>query len=83
MRPESQHVVVSADVAVVHAILDTSRAGKRGEAHTSIRVFTTLVWMRRQRQWKLILRQATKLSSSCFIVLSGQGHKLAAQMPRQ
>ena len=46
MRPESQHVVVSADVAVVHAILDTSRAGKRGEAHTSIRVFTTVVWMR-------------------------------------
>ena len=60
VRPESQHVVTSGDMAMVLAVLDFE-GGKRGDAHKPIRMFTTLVWMREQGTWKLILRQATKL----------------------
>jgi uncharacterized protein (TIGR02246 family) len=60
VRPESQQIVTSGNMAVVHAVLDFE-GGKRGDAHKPIRMFTTLVWMRREDQWRLILRQATKL----------------------
>jgi len=61
VKPESQHIVKSEDMAMVHAVLDFE-GGKRGEIHRPLRLFTTLVWMRRQGMWKLISRQATKLA---------------------
>jgi len=61
VTPESQRIVTSGDLAMVHAVLDFE-GGKRGEIHRSIRLFTTLVWMRHQGTWKLISRQATKLT---------------------
>ncbi len=63
VRPESQRVVASGDMAMVHAVLDFE-GGKRGDAHKPIRMFTTLVWMRQQGAWKLISRQATKLPTA-------------------
>jgi ketosteroid isomerase-like protein len=62
VRPESQHIVTSGDMAMVHALLDFE-GGKRGEVHRPLRLFTTLVWMRQQGTWKLISRQATKLQA--------------------
>src|SRR5262249_20087594 len=64
--PESQRVVTSGDMAMVCAILDFE-GGKRGDVHKPVRMFTSLVWMRRQANWKLIMRQATKLPSASFI----------------
>lgn len=63
VKPESQHIVTSGDMAMVHALLDFE-GGKRGEVHRPLRLFTTLVWMRQQGTWKLISRQATKLPKS-------------------
>jgi ketosteroid isomerase-like protein len=60
VKPESQRVVTSGDLAMAHVILDFE-GGKRGEIHKPLRLFTTLVWMRQQDAWKLISRQATKL----------------------
>jgi ketosteroid isomerase-like protein len=60
VKPQSQRIVTSGDMAMVHAVLDFE-GGKRGEVHKPLRLFTTLVWMRQQGMWKLISRQATKL----------------------
>jgi ketosteroid isomerase-like protein len=61
VKAESQCIVTSGDMAMVHAVLDFE-GGKRGEIHKPLRLFTTLVWMRQQGTWKLISRQATKLA---------------------
>jgi ketosteroid isomerase-like protein len=61
MKPESQRVVSSGDLAIVHVVLDFE-GGKRGEVHKPLRLFTTLGWKRQQDTWKLISRQATKLA---------------------
>jgi ketosteroid isomerase-like protein len=61
LRPESQRIVTSGDLAMVLAVLDFE-GGKRGEIHKPLRLFTTLVWMRQQGTWRLISRQGTKLA---------------------
>jgi ketosteroid isomerase-like protein len=60
VRPESQRVVVSGDMAMVYAILDFV-GGARGRAHAPTRLITTLVWTRQADRWQMILRQATRI----------------------
>jgi len=69
LEPESQRIMTSGDLAMVHAVLDFE-GGKRSEFHRPLRLFTTLVWMRQQGTWKLISRQATKLAETGSLSLA-------------
>jgi ketosteroid isomerase-like protein len=69
VKPESQRIVTSGDLAMVRAVLDFE-GGKRREIHKPLRLFKTLVWMRQQGTWRLISRQATKLASSGSLSLA-------------
>lgn len=63
VRPVSERVVVSGDLAVAYTVLDFA-GGARGEPHPSITLLTTLAWRKRDGRWRLWLRQATRAVTS-------------------
>jgi ketosteroid isomerase-like protein len=62
VRPTQQRIVVSGDMAMVYDVLDFM-GGPRGTAHQPVRLITTLVWMRQNGAWQMIVRQATRIPS--------------------
>ena len=60
VRPETQRIEVAGDMAMVYAVLDFV-GGPRGIPHPPTRLITTLVWRRRAGEWRMILRQATRI----------------------
>jgi len=59
VRPVSERIMLSGNMAVVYSQLDF-RGGPRGQAHPPVQLITTLVWMRREGAWRLVLRHATR-----------------------
>jgi ketosteroid isomerase-like protein len=60
VRPETERIVASGDMAMVYTILDFV-GGARGRPHPPTRLITTLVWVRKPEGWRMILRQATRI----------------------
>lgn len=60
VRPVSERIEVSGDLAVAYAVLDFA-GGPRGEPHPPVTLLTTLAWRRRDGRWRLWLRQATRV----------------------
>jgi ketosteroid isomerase-like protein len=59
VRPATEQVVSSGDLAVVYSALDFM-GGPRGQPHQPVVLLTTLVWRRVDGAWRLWLRQATR-----------------------
>ena len=60
VRPVSETIRQSGDLAAVYTVLDFM-GGKRGLAHKPVTLLTTLIWERRDRIWRMSLRQATRV----------------------
>ena len=60
VRPETQRIEQSGDLAMVYSILDFI-GGARGKSHPPTRLITTLVWRREHGRWRMVVRQATRI----------------------
>jgi len=59
VRPVSERIMRAEGMAVVYSLLGF-QGGPRGQEHPPMQLITTLVWMRRGGDWRLVLRQATR-----------------------
>jgi len=59
VRPISERIMRADGMAMIYSLLDF-QGGPRGQAHPPVQLITTLVWMRREGAWRLVLRQATR-----------------------
>lgn len=61
VRPTSETIKQSDDIAVVYSLLDFV-GGPKGQPHAPTTLITTLVWVRHGGDtWRLMLRQATRV----------------------
>jgi ketosteroid isomerase-like protein len=60
VRPVSERIQRSGDMAVVYTVLDFM-GGQRGQSHPPVRLITTLVWVRLGDNWRMTVRQATRI----------------------
>ena len=60
VRPVSESVHVSGDMASVYTTLDFM-GGERGRPHPPVTLLTTLVWVRQAGTWRMTIRQATRV----------------------
>ncbi|MGE0223853.1 MAG: alpha/beta fold hydrolase [Acetobacteraceae bacterium] len=60
VRPVDERIRVSGDMASVYTTLDFM-GGARGKPHPPVTLITTLVWVRQDGSWRMMLRQATRV----------------------